>query len=130
MFDYYEFHKVRTAILDAHQDIFDKFDVILAPVSGCLPVLNTSDNDTKGPEMIGGEPVDPLIGFAYTYLENMIGTPAASIPVGFSKENHLPIGMQIIGKRYFDEDIFTVAYALEDMNPWNYDIAFCGKGIK
>ena len=112
MFDYRRFHEIRTDILDAHQDIFDHYDIIIAPVTGCLPVKNADDRNTKGPSMISGEPVDPLIGFAYTYLENMIGTPAASMPIGFSKSG-LPIGLQVIGQRYFDADVFRVCGALE-----------------
>lgn len=123
MMDYRKFHEVRTQILDAHQDVFDKYDVILAPVTGCLPIKNTSDHDTKGPEYISGVKVDPLIGFAYTFLENMIGTPAASVPIGVSSTN-LPIGLQVIGRRYFDEDVFAVSRQIEINQPWNYAIPF------
>lgn len=119
--DYKKFHRVRTDILDAHCDILDKYDIIIAPVTGCLPVKNSDNFDTKGPNMISGQSVDPLIGFSYTYLENMIGTPAASIPSKVSKEG-LPIGVQIIGRRYEDAKVFAVCRMLEDMNPWNYDI--------
>ena len=121
MLDYRKFHEVRTQILDAHQDVFDKYDIILAPVTGCFPTKNTFDGDTKGPTHIKGVEVDPLIGFAYTYLENMIGTPAASVPIGVGS-NNLPIGLQVIGRRYCDEDVFTVAREIEEIQPWSYTI--------
>lgn len=124
MQDYRKFHEVRTDILDAHQDIFDKYDIILAPVQGCLPVKNSPQKGmTFGPDTISGEPIDPAIGFCYTFLENMIGTPAASVPIGLSKDG-LPIGIQVIGRRYFDQDVFAMSYFLEEINPWNYDIPF------
>lgn len=123
MMDYRKFHEVRTQILDAHQDVFDKYDVIIAPVTGCFPTKNSSDGDTKGPEFIKGVKVDPLIGFSYTFLENMIGTPAASVPIGIGS-NNLPIGLQVIGKRYFDEDVFVVAREIESASPWSYSIPF------
>lgn len=122
--DYLEFHKVRTAILDSHLEAFKDCDIIIAPVTGCMPVKNSSDKDTKGPEYISGVKVDPLIGFAYTYLENMTGFPAASVPVGISTDTHLPIGLQVIAKRYDDNLIFRLSYALEKLNPWNYNIPF------
>lgn len=128
MLDYRKFHDVRTAILDAHLDVFEDVDVIIAPVTGCMPVMNTDDNDTKGPDEIDDEEVNPLIGFAYTYLENMTGMPAASIPIAVGSENR-PIGLQVIGQRYRDEDVFKVAYALEHINPWKYDIPF-GRSCK
>lgn len=117
MFDYRRFHEIRTDILDAHCDIFDNYDIIIAPVSGCLPVKNSDDFDTKGPDNIKGTPIDPLIGFGYTYLENMIGTPAASVPIRLF--NDLPIGLQVIGKRYHDDDVFAICRALEELIPWN-----------
>jgi len=119
MLDYRKFHELRTEILDAHNEIFKDYDIILAPVTGCLNCLNDySENLTEGPSEISGQPINPLIGFGYTFLENMIGTPAASVPVMRDEETNLPIGVQVIGKRYFDEDVFKVSYMLEQMNPW------------
>lgn len=117
MLDYRKFHEVRTDILDAHQDIFDNYDIIIAPISGCMPVKNSDDFDTKGPEYIKGVKVDPLIGFGYTFLENMIGTPAASVPIGLGKDN-LPIGLQVIGKRYRDDEVFAICRQIETAMPW------------
>ncbi len=120
MMDYRKFHDVRTDILDAHNKVFEKYDIILAPVTGCMPVLNSvksSDGLVSGPEYINDAEVDPLIGFAYTYLENMIGTPAASVPAGLGS-NNLPIGVQVIAPRYHDDQVFKVCYYLEEANPW------------
>lgn len=113
MMDYRRFHDLRTLILDAHLDVFDKFDVILAPVSGCMPVLNT--NDTQGPSIISGEGVNPLIGFGYTYLENMTGFPAASVPFDLDRgtKTPMPIGIQVIAPRYRDDLVFAVSRLLE-----------------
>lgn len=119
MMNYRQFHDIRTDILDAHLDVFKDYDVILAPVTGCMPVKNSEDglNLTQGPTSIHGTEVDPLIGFCYTYLENMIGTPAASVPIGLSKEG-FPIGLQVIAPRYKDADVFRIAYAIEQIQPW------------
>lgn len=125
MMDYRQFHEIRTDILDAHLDVFDNVDVLLAPVCGCLPVSNSSNFDTKGPDNISGVAIDPLIGFGYTYLENMTGFPAASIPIALSS-NGLPIGLQVIGKRYEDDKVFKVCKAIEKLTNWNekYEIPF------
>lgn len=113
--DYRKFHEIRTDILDAHLDVFEDVDIIIGPVTGCLPVKNSDNHDTKGPSEINGVPVDPLIGFAYTFLENMIGTPAASFPITHSLKDNLPIGLQVIGQRYKDDSIFTLCSALEKL---------------
>ena len=121
--DYRKFHDIRTAILDSHVDAFSNYDIIIGPVAGCMPVPNAKNGDTRGPKEINSEPVDDLIGFAYTYLENMTGYPAASVPFGLSKEG-FPIGIQVIGNRYRDEDVFTVCNVIEKIHPWKdmYDL--------
>ncbi|MBP5179914.1 MAG: amidase [Clostridiales bacterium] len=121
--DYRYFNELRTEILDEQQNVFDKYDLIISPVTTCAPVLNASDRNTKGPVILNGKPCDPLIGFCLTLLENFTGNPAASVPCGFTK-NGLPVGMQIIGKKYRDEDVFAASHTFEQISPWNYEIPF------
>lgn len=121
MIDYRKFHDIRTNILDANLAILNKYDIIISPVTSCMPVLN--DDDTKGPSDLG---VEQLIGFCQTWLQNMTGNPAASVPAGLGS-NNLPIGVQVVGRRYFDEDVFAVAHIIEQMMPWAsyYDKVVC-----
>lgn len=113
--DYYNFHIIRTDVLDNIEDVFERYDILISPTSCCLPVQNTIN--TLGPAEINGKPCDSLIGFAQTFLFNLTGHPAASIPAGFS-ESGLPIGMQIIGRRYHDEDVLKVSKLIENLKPW------------
>ena len=53
----------------------------------------------------------------FTYPFNMSGLPAASIPCGWSSEG-LPIGMQIIGRRFDDKTVLQVSKAFEEIAPW------------
>ena len=115
--DYYKFNCARTELLDAHEDVFEKYDLILSPTTCCMPPLNANDGNTLGPETVNGTPVNRLIGFAETVLANFTGHPAASVPAGFLS-NGLPVGMQIIGKKFKDEDVFTAARTFEKLQPW------------
>lgn len=121
--DYYDFNLIRTEILDAQEDIFENYDLIVSPTTCCLPVLNATDHNTQGPETINGKKIDRLIGFAETFFENFTGNPAASVPCGLSK-SLLPIGMQIIGKKFRDADVFRASRAFELLSPWDYTIPF------
>lgn len=123
--DYYEFNRVRTELLDAQQDVFDKFDIIISPTTICLPVLNAEDRNTLGPSVLNGHKVEPVIGFCETFFENFTGNPAASVPAGLSK-NGLPIGMQIIARKFRDGDVFAVSGAFEQISPWadDYNIPY------
>lgn len=46
------------------------------------------------------------------------GIPALSVPCGFSKDG-LPIGLQVMAKRYDEEAVFKAAYAYEEHTPWH-----------
>jgi amidase/aspartyl-tRNA(Asn)/glutamyl-tRNA(Gln) amidotransferase subunit A len=56
-------------------------------------------------------------------MANFTGNPAASVPAGVTKEG-LPVGMQIIGRKYKDEDVLAVAHAFEEIAPWSYEKAY------
>ena len=121
--DYRYFNELRTEMLDAMQDIFDTYDIILSPVTICPPVRNATDGNTRGPLEMNGRKIEPLIGFCETFFSNFTGNPAASVPAGLTKEG-LPVGMQIIGKKFRDEDVLAVAKTFEDIAPWGYEIPF------
>ena len=119
--DYYNFNVIRTELLDAFEDAFEKFDIIVSPVTVCLPVKNARDKNTKGPELANGKKCESLIGFCETFFANFTGNPAASVPAGLS-ESGLPVGMQIIGRKFCDADVFAVSHAFEQIQPWSYEI--------
>ena len=119
--DYRYFNDLRTEMLDALEDVFQNYDFILSPVTICAPVKNASDGNTKGPDTVNGREVEPLIGFCETFFANFTGNPAASVPAGFTSTG-LPVGMQIIGKKFRDEDVLALSHSYEQIRPWNYDI--------
>ncbi|MDN3019418.1 amidase [Paenibacillus sp. BSR1-1] len=112
--------QIRTEIYDAIQNVFENYDLIVTPTLACMPVDNANDGNTVGPTQINGEEVEPLIGWCMTYFTNYSGHPSASIPAGLSK-NNLPVGMQIIGKRYADHDVLAASAAFERIKPWKDD---------
>jgi amidase/aspartyl-tRNA(Asn)/glutamyl-tRNA(Gln) amidotransferase subunit A len=69
-----------------------------------------------GPSEVAGVAVDPSIGWVLTYLINFTGHPAASVPVGLA--DGLPVGMQVIGRRYADGDVLRAGRAVEQRVPW------------
>ncbi|MDR3595600.1 Asp-tRNA(Asn)/Glu-tRNA(Gln) amidotransferase subunit GatA [Clostridium sp.] len=82
---------------------FEKYDLIVGPVSPVLPFK------------IGEKNADPLAMYLadiYTINVNLAGNPAISIPAGVSKEG-LPIGIQLMGGMLCEEKIFKAAYSLE-----------------
>lgn len=58
------------------------------------------------------------IGWAeFSYPFNMSWNPAASVPCGFTKDG-LPVGLQIVGRRFDDLGVLQAAAAFEAVQPW------------
>ena len=49
-----------------------------------------------------------------TITLNIAGLPGMSVPCGFDSSNNMPVGFQIIGKKFRESDILTVAKCYEN----------------
>ncbi|MCE5221967.1 MAG: Asp-tRNA(Asn)/Glu-tRNA(Gln) amidotransferase subunit GatA [Clostridium sp.] len=95
--------KFRTKLRYDLKKTFEKYDLIVGPVSPVLPFK------------VGEKNADPLAMYLadiYTINVNLAGNPAISIPSGTSKDG-LPIGIQLMGDMLCEEKIFKAAYSLE-----------------
>ena len=109
--------RMKTEIYDAIQGVFAEYDLLVTPTLADVAVENSDDGNTVGPRQVDGVDVDPLIGWCMTYFTNFSGHPSASVPAGLAPGN-LPVGMQIIGKRYADADVLTASAVFEQLRPW------------
>ncbi|MFP6753380.1 MAG: amidase [Pirellulaceae bacterium] len=94
--------------------VYESFDVVLTPTLPVLPFPVGQDNADPFP----GQPQGELQWTQFTYPINLTGQPAVSVPAGWSEEN-LPVGLQIIGRRFDDRSVLRVARALEQIQPWH-----------
>src|SRR5205823_4885181 len=92
---------------------FEKYDLLLTPTIACPPFAVGLDNPTQ----IAGKPVEPYAWIPFTYPFNVTGQPAASVPCGFTKDG-LPIGLQIVGRRFDDATVLRASAAFERARPW------------
>ena len=113
---------MRTQIFDAFAAVFENFDLIVSPTTAVLPVKNLGNGKTTGPRSVNGIEVDPHVGWSMTSMTNMIGHPASSVPAGLV--DGLPVGLQIIGRRYGDIDVMSASAEFERARPWkaSYDV--------
>ncbi len=96
---YAQAQKTRSIVISELNALFEEADAIILPVSPVLPwKLGTVDHD----------PVKIYLADVFTVIANLAGLPAISIPVGFSKEG-LPIGVQIIGPRFSENQLTLIA---------------------
>lgn len=106
---YLRAQKVRTLIRNDFIKAFSQCDAILAPVTP-TPAYK-----------IGEKSNDPL----KMYLDDILTTPVnlagicgMSIPCGFAS-NGMPIGLQIIGDSFKEENILKVGHAYEQTTEWH-----------
>lgn len=124
IFDMREFNEIRTDILDTFEDVFDDYDFIISPTAACPPLPNEWNGRVKEIAGVKIDDATSFISFGETPFANFIGYPAASVPAGLTKKG-LPVGMQIIGKQYHDEDVLALSHASEEIQPWYkyYDLS-------
>jgi len=73
--------------------------------------------EIPGPSSINGRKVNPYSSWMLTHPFNMTGHPAASIPCGFT-ENNLPVGLQIVSRRFSEKTLLGISAAFEKARPW------------
>ncbi len=107
----------RKRVYEVMYQYFRNYDVLITPTTPC-PAFKPgwSESGTTFPT-IGKKTLSTMDWIMYTFPFNMTGLPAASIPSGWTNSG-LPIGMQIVGKRYDERTVLQVSKAFEDIAPW------------
>ncbi len=103
----------RSAYYDGLRKFFEEFDLLLTPTLPCAPF----DVGLAHPGEIAGEPTSYLGWTVFTYPFNLTGSPAATVPAGFTSQG-LPVGLQIVGPRHQDALVLSVAAGFEKRRPW------------
>jgi aspartyl-tRNA(Asn)/glutamyl-tRNA(Gln) amidotransferase subunit A len=85
------------------------FDFIVSPTSPILPY----EAELAAP---GSDPRDALPHIAFTVPYNMSEQPAASLNWSYSADG-LPIGVQVIGRRFDDAGVLRLSLLLEALRP-------------
>ncbi|MBA7526497.1 Acylamidase [subsurface metagenome] len=105
--------RIRSQFYQSIFETFKNYDILLTP-STAVPAFESGD---AYPSQINGINVSPTAWQAFTFPFNFTGHPAATIPCGWTNAN-LPIGLQIVGKRFQELLILQVSKAFEELAPW------------
>lgn len=84
-----------------------KYPVLLCPAAA-IPAFRHGERTWE----IDGKTVEYLDAWSYAAWFNLLGNPAAVVPVTQSNEG-LPIGVQIVGRPWQEEEVLSVAAAVE-----------------
>ena len=102
---------LRNQVLEA----CERCDVLLTPYQAAPPPLI---EDTKKPLTSKAQALDEIRNFSFSTAAPIAGIPAISIPCGFSQDG-LPIGLQIMAKRFDEEAVLRAAHAYEQNTSWH-----------
>ena len=101
---YLKAQKVRKLIKNDFDEAYKKVDAILTP--------STPSSAFKIGEKTN-DPVSMYLNDIFTVPVNLSGLPAISIPAGVDAKGY-PLGLQIIGKAFDEQNILNIAYAMEE----------------
>lgn len=86
----------------------EKFPILLSPVCA-IPAFRHGEREWQ----VHGRKVEYLKAMSYSQWFNLLGNPAAVVPVGKSPEG-LPIGVQVVGRPWEDEAVLAIAAKIEN----------------
>ena len=112
---YYKAQKIRAVLRQQILDVLEKVDVLVLPTGPVTapPVESVPGIQSKEHALTG------LAGrISFTGPFNLAGTPAISVPCGFSAVG-MPMGLQIVGRPFAEETVLKVAHAYEQNTDWH-----------
>lgn len=98
--------KVQKKLVEQFNKVFESCDVILTPTSP-TPAFKIGEK--------ANNPLSMYLSDVYTVPVNIAELPAISVPCGFNKMG-LPIGFQLIGKKFSEKTLFNVADVYDSKN--------------
>jgi aspartyl-tRNA(Asn)/glutamyl-tRNA(Gln) amidotransferase subunit A len=100
---YLQAQKVRTLLINEFNELFENYDVLIAPVAP-TPAFKLGENTH--------DPIKMYLADVMTVPASLAGLPAMSVPAGKNTQG-LPIGVQLIGKRRNDALLLALAESME-----------------
>ena len=111
-----QFMEMRTrrfAYIQAIHEFMEGYDFLLSPAVSVAAFPADKLQPAHWPQ----HPWDWLMWAEFSYPFNWSGNPAASVPCGFTPAG-LPVGLQIVGRRFDDLGVLQASAAFEAAKPW------------
>jgi aspartyl-tRNA(Asn)/glutamyl-tRNA(Gln) amidotransferase subunit A len=112
--EYLHAQQKRQFFTEAFERIFQSVDVLAVPTLPIVPPRIGQKEINWGRMK---EDVRPAL-LRFTRPGNLTGLPAISLPCGSSSED-LPVGLQLIGRRFDEATLLRVTHAFEQATPWH-----------
>jgi aspartyl-tRNA(Asn)/glutamyl-tRNA(Gln) amidotransferase subunit A len=103
---YQKAQKARTLLIEAFDELFSKYDILIGPVSP-TPAFDLGANTA--------DPIKMYLADIMTVPASLAGLPAISLPAGITSDG-LPVGIQLIGKQRSDAQLLAIAKEMEEVD--------------
>ena len=100
---YLKAQKARTLLKQAFDDVLEKYDALIGPVSP-TPAFKIGENTV--------DPIKMYLADIMTVPASLVGLPAMSVPAGKTSSG-LPVNVQLIGKAKDDAKLMALAKSVE-----------------
>ena len=112
---------IQDSVITQLENFFDDYDVWICPVSSSTAFNHHSPSKSYGafnvynnPLTVNGNKVHYYMATqAYTIPFSLTESPVLAMPIGLSDQN-LPIGIQVVGKRYEDFNLLQLGKILNN----------------
>jgi aspartyl-tRNA(Asn)/glutamyl-tRNA(Gln) amidotransferase subunit A len=106
---YLKAQQVRTLIRRDFEIAFADVDAVAMPTTP-TPAFRLGEKTA--------DPLQMYLADIFTVTAPLAGLPALSVPCGFSSD-HLPVGLQLIGRAWDEATLFRLGAAYEQATPWH-----------
>ncbi len=105
----------RTELWHRARTFFERYDLLATPTTS---VAAFPLSQAYPPEIAGRALRSQLDWYPFTFPFNLTGQPAISVPCGLT-EARLPVGLQLVGRRFAEATVLAAAGAFEAARPWS-----------
>jgi aspartyl-tRNA(Asn)/glutamyl-tRNA(Gln) amidotransferase subunit A len=105
---YLKAQKVRQLISQDFKKAFENVDVIAGPTAPTTAFAIGEKTD---------DPITMYLNDIYTIGANLAGLPGISVPCGFV--DGLPVGLQLVGPHFAEEQILACAHQYQQLTDWH-----------
>lgn len=107
---YIRAQKVRSLIKQDFDQALDKVDALITPTVPYTAFKAGEKTD---------DPLQMYLSDIFTISCNLTGTCGVSLPCGFTSGPKLPVGLQLLGKPFGEQELLKIAHAYEQSTPWH-----------
>jgi len=113
--DYIDMRGQKMTYWDSVRPLFERYDLLLTPSLSvaAFPCGRINPEHWPQPPNLW----DWMAWASFSYPFNFTGQPAATVPAGFTPAG-LPVGLQIVGRRFADLTVLQASAAFEEARPW------------